>query len=147
MILDSSLSFDDHLISVQSKTNKTINLLRKLQNILTRQALITVYKTFVRPHLHYGKILYDQAYNASFHQKLEKIEYNVCIAKTGAIHGTLKKKIYQELGLESLERRRWFRKLCFLLKNLKNKSLKYVSNNSTKKVIIYYEKFRRNSSF
>ena len=68
VILDASLSFDEHLISVQSKTNKTIGLLRKLQNILPRQALITIYKVFVRPHLDYGDILYDQDYNASFHQ-------------------------------------------------------------------------------
>ena len=42
-------SFDEHLISVQSKTNKTIGILRKLQNTLPRQALITIYKAFVRP--------------------------------------------------------------------------------------------------
>ena len=67
--------------------------------------LITTYKAFVRPHLGYGDILYDQAYNASFHQKLEKIQYNACIAITGAVCGTSKENIYQELGLESLETR------------------------------------------
>ena len=113
VILEASLSFDEHLITIQSKTNKTIGLLCKLQNTLPRQALITIYKAFVRPHLDYGDILYDQAYNASFHQKLEKIQYNSCIAITGTICGTSNKKIYQELGLESLESRHWFRKLCF----------------------------------
>ena len=34
--------------------------------------------------------------------------------------------VYQELSLESLERRRWFRKLCFFLKILKNKSPDYL---------------------
>ena len=58
-------------MSVQSKTNKTIDLV-ELQNTLLRQALITIYKAFIRPHLHHGDILYDQAYNASSHQKLEK---------------------------------------------------------------------------
>ena len=115
VILDASLSFDEHLISVQSKTNKTICLLRKLQNTLPRQALITICKAFVRPHLDYGDILYDQVYNASFHQKLEKIQHNACIARTLAISDTSKEKIYQELGLESIESRRWFRKL-FLFK-------------------------------
>ena len=98
VILDASLSFNEHLISVQSKTNKTIGLLRKLQNTLPRQALITIYKAFVRPHLDYGDILYDQAYNASFHQKLEKMQYNACIAITGAIRDTSKEEICQELG-------------------------------------------------
>ena len=126
MILDASLSFDEHLISVQSKTNKTIGLLRKLQNTLPRQALITIYKAFVRPHLDYGDTLYDRAYNASFHQKLEKIQCNACVAITGVIRGTSKEQIYQELGLESLETRRWIRKLCFFLKILKNKSPDYL---------------------
>ena len=39
VILDSSLSFNEHVTSVQSKTNKTIGLLRKSQNTLPRQAL------------------------------------------------------------------------------------------------------------
>ena len=88
--------------------------------------MITIYKTFVRSHLDYGDILYDQAYDASFHQKLEKIQYNACIAITEAILGTSKEKIYQKLGLESLETRRWFRKLCFFFEILKNKSPDYL---------------------
>ena len=79
VILDASLSFDEHLISVESKTNKTIGLLRNLQNTLPRQALITIYKAFVRPHLDYGDILYDQTYNSSFHQKLSKKYYTVLV--------------------------------------------------------------------
>ena len=77
VILDARVSFEEHLISDQSKTNKTIGFLRKLENTLPRQAFLTIYKAFVRPHLDYGDILYDQAYNASFHQKLEK--YNIQI--------------------------------------------------------------------
>ena len=53
--------------------NKTIELLRILQN-LPRTALLTIYKTFVRPRLDYGDILYDQAVNLSFHHKLESIQ-------------------------------------------------------------------------
>ena len=40
--------------------------------------------------------------------KFRKIQYRACTTITGAIHGTSKEKIYQELGLESLENRRWF---------------------------------------
>ena len=36
------------------------------------------------------------------------------------------KKIYQELDLESLEKRRWFRKLYLFFKILKNKSPNYL---------------------
>ena len=81
---------------VSGKISKTIGLLRKLQNLLPRAALITIYKAFIRPHLDYGDILYDQACNMSFHQKLESIQYN---AWTGAIGGRSKEKLHQELGL------------------------------------------------
>ena len=41
--------------------SKTVTLLRKFQNILPRPALLTLYKYFVRTHLDYGDITYDQA--------------------------------------------------------------------------------------
>ena len=39
LILDSSLSFDKHLISFQSKRNKAKGLLRKLQNTLPKSGI------------------------------------------------------------------------------------------------------------
>ena len=74
LTLDNRLTFDEHLTNVSNKISKTIGLLRKLQNILPRPALLTIYKCFIRPHLDYGDIIYDQAYNLSFHQKLESIQ-------------------------------------------------------------------------
>ena len=75
LTLDNRLTFDEHLTNVSNKISKTIGLLRKLQNILPRPALLTIYKCFKRPHLDYGDIIYDQAYDVSFHQKLELIQY------------------------------------------------------------------------
>ena len=73
----------------------TIGLLRKLPKILTKPRLLTRYKLFIRPHLDNDDILYDKAYNTSFHQNLEKIQYNPVLAITGAISGTSKEKPYQ----------------------------------------------------
>ena len=33
----------------------------EVSNLLPRQALVTIYKAFVRPYLDYGDVLYDQA--------------------------------------------------------------------------------------
>ena len=128
IILDNQLKFDDHIKMVFRKISKTIGLLRKLHNFVLRAALITIYKAFIRPHLDYGDILYDEAYNMSFHQKMESIQYNACLAITGAIRGTSKEKIYQELGLESLQSRRWYRKLGMFYKISKSKSPQYLFN-------------------
>ena len=49
---------------------------------------MTMYKAFVRPHLDYDGIIYDEAYNETFHQKLESIQYNACLALSGPIRGS-----------------------------------------------------------
>ena len=66
----------------------------------------------MRPHLDYGDIIYDQPNKESLNQKIERIQYNAALAITGAIKGTYQKRLYNQLGLESLKFRRWFRKLC-----------------------------------
>ena len=50
------------------------------------------------------------------------------MAITGAIRGTSREKIYQELGLESLQSLRWYRKLAMFYKIYKNKSSFYIFN-------------------
>ena len=102
MHLDTKENFQEHLDNIMSKVDKTNGLLRKLQAILPRSSLVTIYKAFMRTHPDYGDIIYDQANKESFHQKLESIKYNAALAITGAIRGTSRKKLYQELGLESL---------------------------------------------
>ena len=131
MILDNKLNFQEHLKNILNKVNKTIGLLRKLQNILPREPLLTIYKSFVRPHLDYGDVIYDQHYNNSFHQKLESIQYNAALAITGAIRGSSREKLYQELGLESLQQPRWFTKLCYFFKITKTQSPKYLFDKIT----------------
>ena len=51
IILDTRLSFEKRLKIVLCKINKTIGLIRKLQNLLPRTALITLYEAFVSPTL------------------------------------------------------------------------------------------------
>ena len=77
---------------------------------------------FVRLHLDYGDILYDQAFNLSFYQKLEFIQYRACLVITGAVRVTCIENIYQELGLEPLQPRWWYRKLAMFYKIYKSKS-------------------------
>ena len=126
MFLDSKLNFSEHLNTIFQKTNKTIGLLHQLTTLLPRAPLKTIYKSFIRPHLDYGDMIYDQIFNMSFHQKMETIQYNAALAITGAIRGSFRKKIYQELGLETVQQRRWYKTLCYFYKILTSQSLKYL---------------------
>ena len=67
------LDFNLNMKNVQNKVNKTIGLFCKIQNTLPRTSLINISKSFTRPHLDNGDIIYDPAYNTSFHQNLESV--------------------------------------------------------------------------
>ena len=80
--------------------------MKRLSVNLPRYALLTIYKSFIRPHLDYGDSLSDNPNNEKFQSKLEKVQYRACLAITSAIKGTSRERLYNELGLHSLIRRR-----------------------------------------
>ena len=89
---------------------------------------MTMYKAFVRPHLDYSDIIYDEAFNETFHQKLESIQYSACVALSEAIRGSSREKIYHQLGMESLQCWRWYRKRCLFYKIFKENKPVYLFN-------------------
>ena len=84
--------------------------------MLPRHSLLTVDKSFIRPHLDYGHIIFDQPNNQACSNKLEAVQYNVALAITGATWGTSRIKVCQELGLESIKSCRRFRDQCYFYK-------------------------------
>ena len=71
------LNFIHHIKEQIFKANKGINVIKRLNN--------TLYKSFVRPNLDYGNIIYDQTSNESFCNKLETVQYNAALVTTGSI--------------------------------------------------------------
>ena len=67
-------------------------------------------------------------FNEPWHKKLESAQYNVVLAITGAIRGTDTVKVYQELGLESLQNRRKLRRFSLFYKIYNDQSPLYLYN-------------------
>ena len=126
VVLDSKLGFSIYIEQKIKKCNKIIGLIRQLSVCLPRKALRTIYKSFVRPHLDYGDILCDKPGNLNFESRIEKVQYEACIAITGAINGTSREQLYDELGLMSLSKRRWYNKLTFFYKTVNGILLDYL---------------------
>ena len=99
--------------------------------------MLRTIQSFHLPHLDYGNVLRDQAFNNSLEEKLESNQYHVCLGLTEAIRGTSKEKIYQELELESLRDRRCCRKLCLFYKVLENKNSKYLFSLIPTRCLLY----------
>ena len=89
-----------------------------------------MYKLYVRSHLDYGDVIYhipSKNYNPTnalalnFHmEKLESEQYSAARAITGAWKGTSQEKLLEELEWETLEKRRWSRRLILFYKIVNN---------------------------
>ena len=66
LFLDSKLNVFDYTNEKIKKATKGVNVVRKMNLLLARSSLLTIYKSFVRPHLDYGDVIYDQPNNSPF---------------------------------------------------------------------------------
>ena len=117
-----SSRFFEHIDVKIKKAAVGVNLISKLNLLLPSSYLLTYYKCFIRPHLDYGYVIYDQPNLSSLANQMESVQYNLALAITGAIRGTSKEKLHYDLGFEFLKERRWLRRLCYLRKNCKYKT-------------------------
>ena len=83
LTLDRKLSFYEHINEEIRQANKCVDLLQKLQGILPRTGLLTIYKLFIRHLLDYADIIYHQTFNTLL-----------------SIKGSSCEKFVQELELE-----------------------------------------------
>ena len=106
----SKLSFKEHLKDKFAKVNRANEILKKLSGFLPRHSLIALCKSFIWHQLDYPDIIYDQPNDLNLCNIIESCQYNA------------KEKLYQELGFEYLNSRRWLRKLCTFYRIVRNKS-------------------------
>ena len=85
-----------------------------------------IFTKFSSGHI-YGDIICDNSSNATLSQMIESVQYNATLSITGAIHGSSREKLYQELLFQSLHERRWYRELCFYYKIWYNNCPIYLS--------------------
>ena len=80
-------------------------LIRRLSVNLPRNALLTLYKSFIRPHLDYSDISYDKQSNKNFQKRKSSILSLLCNNRYST--RDLYRKNYDKLGLHSLAKRCW----------------------------------------
>ena len=126
LVLDNKLTFKKLIIDKSNKAYFGVGKIKKLRDKLLRDSLATIYKSFNRPHLDYGYVIYDQPNNDSFTDKIEQLQYKAGLAIARVIQGTSQECLYNELGLESLSSRRWCKKLCAICELLSTQCPKYL---------------------
>ena len=76
------------------KTRKITELIKNPELIIPRATLLTIYKSFLRPHVDYGDVIYDRVFNKSFQNK--SVQYNATLGITRAFRLSSREKPYQE---------------------------------------------------
>ena len=69
-------------------------------------------------------------------EKLESVLYSAALAVTGAWRGTSREKLYNELGWESLNLRRWSRRIVMFYKIVNNVTPEYTRHPISKRTNI-----------
>ena len=99
------------------KARRGIRMIKYQSKYVSRDVLDQIYKLYVRLHLDYGDIIYHRNNPErlqNFTIRLEQTQYSTVLAVSGTWRGTIRQKLYKELGWESLYNRRWFRRLVHL---------------------------------
>ena len=73
LFLDEELSFLEHTDVKIKKATVSVNTVRKLNLLLPRSSLLTVYKCFIRPHLDYGDVIYNKPNLSYLANKIKSI--------------------------------------------------------------------------
>ncbi len=105
MTLESDCSWDEHITAITSKARKTMNILRKLKTELDRKSLESLYYSQVRPILEYADCVWLNC-NIQDKERLESVQLEALRIITGAPRGTSHALLYEETGIEPLEKRR-----------------------------------------
>ena len=139
LIFDPKLSFIKHITEKVGIARKGIGIIKHLAPYLPVKSRDQIFKMHVRPHLDYCDMIYhipiktkemsdgDSQRNLNYLMRtLESTQYQAALAVSGAWKGTNRDKIYNELGWETLDERRMFRRLVQFYKIMTNQTTDYL---------------------
>ena len=121
--ISKDMEWNTHVSNVCTKTNRTLGLLRRNLSSCPQDVKEVAYKGLVRPILEYASPVWD-AHGIVVHEELEKVQNRTARFVTGNYNfetGSMTSFLNQ-LGRESLHKRRKDSKLIFLFKGLKGRA-------------------------
>ncbi len=100
-----NLSWRSHILKIHQKASKRLNMLKPMRLTLTRNTLDTLYKSLVRSCLEYADIVWDGC-NETDNDLLEQLQYEAARLVTGAMKGTSRERLLDEVAWVKLKERR-----------------------------------------
>lgn len=98
-----------------ANVSKALNVLKTLKYKLNRASLNSLYKSHVRPLMEYADVIWDGCSEGEANI-LETVQYEAARVVTGAMKGTNKRRLLNELCWEDMKTRRLAHKLILFYK-------------------------------
>ena len=124
--LSNDLTWITHISTIYENASKRLNLLKGLKFKLNRSTLNAMYLTLIRPLMEYADFIWDGCSSES--TVLESIQYEAARLVTGAIKGTNRQSLLEELGWVPLKTRRYVHKISMFYKMMNNLVPNYLSS-------------------
>ena len=115
LVLNSELTWKDHVSYTCKRVSKRLGLLHKFKRKLNRATLSKLYLCWIRPIIEYCSVCYDNLPIYDVNQ-LEKLQRRAAVICTGALSRTETVKILADLGWPLLSSRRKSSKLILMYK-------------------------------
>ena len=115
IMFDSKLSWDVHTNDLIKRANNATYPIHLLKYKISTQNLLLYYKSFIRPIIEYGNIIWGNCGTTVF-IKLDRIQYRLALSITGAMSGSSRVKLNDVLGIPSLEERCNLMTVCTIQK-------------------------------
>ena len=125
--LSSNLSWRTHVLDIHDKASKRLNLLKGLKLKINRKTLDKLYKSLFRPLMEYADVVWDGCCD-NVSDLLESVQYEFAKIVTGAMKGTGRQRLLEELAWERLRTRRLVHKLVLFFKIVNDLTPSYLSD-------------------
>ena len=127
LIFSSDATWTEHIAYIVERAWKRIGSLRRNKFMLDRLSLLKLYMTYIRSLLEYANIIWD---NCSIENKrnLESIQIEAARIITGATKLCSIQKLYDDTGIQTLQKRRNNHKLFQLYKILNGLTPQYLQS-------------------
>ena len=92
------LIFDVHVQNKASKYNKIVGIVKRLSIIFLRNALLTLYKMFIRPHIDYADMFYGKPNNEFICKKIKAFNIKDALSLKEQFKECLIRNFIKKLG-------------------------------------------------
>ena len=107
-----NLSWRPHILSIYEKASKMLNFLKGIQFKVSRDTLMKLYKSLIRPIMEYADVIWDGC-NEDDSELIESVQYETARMVTDAMRGTSRSRLLHEVAWEEMKIRRKLHKLVF----------------------------------